>query len=90
MTGIGFSATITGNTTFGEVDKRLAQRRLRVLSLAWQGEDETYSVRLGYHQSRFKHIYFGTGKTLHAAITSALDEYAIHMANTYSRDRAQP
>jgi hypothetical protein len=90
MGHLTFCATVTSETTFGEVDKKLAQSRLKVLSLAWQVADETYSVRIGHHNSRFKHIYFGTGKTLHAAITSALDEYVIHMANTYSRDRAQP
>jgi hypothetical protein len=87
---LSFTATIGADTTFGELEKRLAQSRLKVLSLTWQAADETYSVRIGHHQSRFKHIYFGTGKKLHSAITSALDEYVIHMANTYSRDRATP
>ena len=89
MSHLSFAATIAADTTFGELDKRLAQSRLKVLSLAWQATDETYSVRVGHHQSRFKHIYFGTGSTLHSAITSALDEYVVHMANTYSRERVE-
>lgn len=83
----GFDAGITADTTFGNVDKLLARTRLKVLSLTWQAADETYSVRIGAHDTRFKHVYFGTGKTLHAAITSALDDYVIYQANTYSRNR---
>ncbi len=90
MSHLHFTATIAADTTFGELDKRLAQSRLKVLSLAWQAADETYSVRLGHYQSRFKHIYIGTGKTLHSAITSALDEYVVHMSNTYARPRTEP
>jgi hypothetical protein len=90
MSHLSFTATIAADTTFGELERRLAQSRLKILSAAWQTADETYSVRIGHHNSRFKHIYFGTGKTLHSAITSALDDYVIHMANTYSRERAQP
>lgn len=89
MSGIAFTAAITTETTFGEIDRHLSRHRLKVLSLAWQADDETYSVRVGYHGSRFKHIYYGTGKTLHAALTSALDEYVIHQADTYSRARAE-
>jgi hypothetical protein len=86
----GFKPHITASTTFGEIDKLLAQTRLKVLSLSWQTDEEAYYVRIGHHQSRFKHIYFGTGKTLHGAMTSALDEYVIHMANTYARERTTP
>jgi hypothetical protein len=81
-------ATVDAETTFGEIDKRLAQSRLKVMSLVWQANDETYSVRVGHHNTRLKRIYYGTGKTLHAALTSALDDYVIDMANTYSRARA--